>query len=226
MQFLREDQSKAVQTITGRICEELKTGKRVLWLVSGGSNVGAEVAIMHLVRQQVADRLPSLAILPIDERYGSPGHSQSNTQALRQAGFDPGEATWVDVLTHNVPFMQTISFYNDVAATALANAGVVIGQFGIGEDGHTAGILPDSPAAEADEVTVAGYEWGYYSRMTLTPLALKRVQAAYVLAYGDGKKEALERLQQNTETLKQLPATLLYEIPEVYVYNDQLEDKE
>lgn len=225
MQFLREDQFKAVRAIAGRICDELRSGKRVLWLVSGGSNVAAEVEVMRQVRAEAEDKLASLAILPIDERYGSPDHANSNAEALRQAGFDPGAATWVDVLVHDAPFNQTISFYNDVAVTALENAGSIIGQFGIGDDGHTAGILPGSPAVEADEVTVAGYEWGYLSRMTLTPTALRRVQVAYVLAYGDIKKVALERLRQNTETLAELPAKLLYDIPEVYVYNDQL-DKE
>jgi 6-phosphogluconolactonase/glucosamine-6-phosphate isomerase/deaminase len=124
---------------------------------------------------------------------------------------------------HDVPFDQTVDFYNEVAATALANASVVIGQFGLGQDAHVAGILPDSPAATADEATVAGYEWTDYTRLTLTPAALTRIHAAYVLAYGDNKKTALERLRAHTETLSELPATLLYEIPEVYVYNDQIE---
>lgn len=226
MQFLREDQSKAVRAIAGRICEELRAGKRVLWLTSGGSNVASEVEIMQLVHAEAEDKLAGLAILPIDERYGSPGHNDSNTAALRRGGFVPGAATWVDVLVHDAPFNQTISLYNDIAETALANAGVVIGQFGIGDDGHTAGILPGSPATEETEVTVTGYQWGYLSRMTLTLPALRRINVAYVLAYGDAKKDALERLQQNAEPLEKLPAKLLYDIPEVYVYNDQLENKE
>jgi len=57
-------------------------------------------------------------------------------------------------------------------------------------------------------------------------VALKQINFAYVPTYGDNKKEALERLQKNTEPLSKLPAKLLYEIPEVYVYNDQLANKE
>jgi 6-phosphogluconolactonase/glucosamine-6-phosphate isomerase/deaminase len=223
MQFLREDQGVAVDAIATRIVNELQAGKRVLWLVSGGSNVGLQVQIMQMVRDQASEHLGGLAILPMDERYGKPGHANSNTEAMRAAGFDPAEATWVDVLMHDVPFDQTIDFYNEVAATALANATVVIGQFGLGPDGHVAGVLPGSPAATADEVTVAGYEWTDYTRLTLTPTALARIQIAYVPTYGDNKKDALQRLRANTETLSQLPAKLLYEIPEVYVYNDQLE---
>lgn len=226
MQFLRENQGKAVRKIAGRICQELEAGKRVLWLTSGGSNTAVEVEVMALVREHAEDKLGGLAIMPMDERYGAPGHTNSNTQQLRDAGFDPGVATWVDVLVHNVPFDQTIDFYNDVAATALASASVIVGQFGLGSDGHTAGILPGSPAATADEVTVAGYEWSDYTRLTLTPTALKRVTVAYVPAYGDNKKVALERLQKNQESLSHLPAALLYQIPEVYVYNDQIENEE
>jgi 6-phosphogluconolactonase/glucosamine-6-phosphate isomerase/deaminase len=225
MQFLREDQKAAVRTIAARICDELFAGKRVLWLTSGGSNVNAEVIIMQALRTHCADKLDGLAILPMDERYGAPGHENSNTEALRHAGFDPGAATWVDVLMHDVSFEQTVSFYNEIAATALSKAGVVIGQFGLGSDAHVAGVLPGSPAVNADETTVAGYEWEDYVRMTLTPTALKQVDTAYVLAYGEGKKDALERLRANIESLSELPAKLLYDIPEIYVYNDAIKSK-
>jgi len=222
MQLLRDDQEKAVRKIAGRICDGLHAGKRVLWLVSGGSNVAAEVAVMQLVRKHAENELGGLAILPMDERYGNQGHSNSNTEQLRKSGFDPGAATWVDVLTHNVSFEQTVSFYNEVAATAFASAHVIVGQFGIGNDGHMAGILPGSPATNDSEAMVIGYEWDDYQRMTLTSVALKQVQVAYVLAYGQSKKAALVRLQKNAEELSELPAKILYDIPEVYVYNDAI----
>ncbi len=220
MKFLRENQDKAVQAIAARICDSLQAGKRVLWLVSGGSNVSAETKVMQIVHSHVKEELPRLAILPIDERYGPKGHKDSNTEQLREAGFNPGDAVWVDVLMHGVSFEQTVEFYGEVAAAALANAAVVIGQFGLGGDAHTAGILPGSPATEARGVAVVGYPWEDYQRMTLTPAALVKVQVAYVLAYGQGKKDALARLQKNAEPLAALPAKILYDIPEVYVYND------
>lgn len=225
MQFLREDRGKAVEAVVSRICKELENAKRVLWLVSGGSNVSAEVEIMSQVRERYTDNLTQLAVLPMDERYGEHGHGSSNTQLLQEAGFDPGAATWVDILVHNTPFDQTIDFYNDVASTALSSADVVIAQFGMGDNGHVAGVQPDSPAATADETTVAGFTWSDYTRLTLTPMALKRVDAAYLLAYGASKQEALQRLRDRAETLSELPAMLLYEIPEVYIYNDQIESE-
>jgi 6-phosphogluconolactonase/glucosamine-6-phosphate isomerase/deaminase len=226
MEVVEEQQSVAVQAVAARISDELRRGQRVLWLVSGGSNVTAEVAIMEAVRKQAADRLAGLAILPMDERFGGLDHEHSNSHALRAAGFNPDSAVWVDVLVHNANFEQTVSFYNEVASTLLANAGVVISQFGLGADGHVAGILPHSPSVDADEVTVAGYEWADYARMTLTPTALKQTSVAFVLAYGSIKQRALERVARRTEPLDDLPAALLYDIPEVYIYTDTEMNKE
>ncbi|HSX31242.1 MAG TPA: 6-phosphogluconolactonase [Candidatus Saccharimonadales bacterium] len=226
MQFLGEDQHSAVSAIANCVVSGLKSGKRVLWLVSGGSNVGLEVQIMQLLHKRAKDKLGSLAIFPMDERYGPPGHKDSNTEQLRAAGFKPGEASWVDVLMHNVSFEQTVSFYGDVAATALQHAAIVVGQFGLGADGHIAGLLPNSPATEPTDDAVIGYKWSDYTRLTLSPAALRHVQVAYVPAYGTGKKQALQRLRNHNEPFAELPAELLYELPSVYVYNDQLENKE
>jgi len=214
-----------VRAIAVRIGDDLTQGKRVLWLVSGGSNIAAEVAVMQMLTAQSKDKLQNLAILPMDERYGPQGHKDSNTEQLRAAGFSVGVATWVDVLMHGLSFEQTINFYGEVVGAALANAGSIIGQFGLGGDAHTAGILPGSPAAKPTEAAVVGYEWNDYQRMTMTPMALAKVQAGYVLAYGEGKKDALKRLQKNTESLQKLPAKILYEISEVSIYNDYIKSE-
>ncbi len=226
MQFVEEQQQAAERAIAARISDELHAGHRVLWLVSGGSNVAAEVAIMDQLQGTAVERLPGLAILPMDERYGAAGHEHSNTQALRAAGFNPGAAVWLDVLTHNLSLERTVGFFDEIASTLLANASVVVGQFGLGSDGHIAGVLPHSPSVDADEVSVAGYEWSDYSRLTLTPTALRQITIGYVLAYGSVKQRALERLQRREESLADLPAGLLYEIPEVHIYTDNEVSKE
>ncbi len=220
MKFTRDGEAGAVRSIAGRICKGLHEGKHVVWLISGGSNIAPELAVMQLIKKQAGDALSSLAIIPIDERYGKAGHADSNTQQLRVAGFDPGAATWVDVLARNLSFAETVDFYNDATRVSLENAAVIIGQIGLGNDGHIAGILPGSPAIEALDKVVIGYEWDDYMRMTLTPSALRKVQIAYVLAYGESKAGPLKRLYENNEAFAELPAKLLYEIPEVRIYNN------
>ena len=226
MKFLRENTGVATHAIAKEICDGLFAEKRVLWLVSGGSNLAVEKDVMDMVRNHADGHLGGLAIMPIDERYGHPGHEDSNIQQLRDAGFEPGGATLVDVLLHDTPFEQTVSFYNELVSTALANANLVIGQFGMGADGHVAGIKPDSPAADSDASTVTGYDWTDYRRLTLMPAALSQITTGFLLAYGEDKKKALTKLKKNELPLHKLPAVLLYEIPEMYVYNDQIESKE
>jgi 6-phosphogluconolactonase/glucosamine-6-phosphate isomerase/deaminase len=222
MKFLRADKGEAEREIAKTICDGLFENKRVLWLISGGSNVAVEKTVMDMVRDHAGDRTAGLAVLPIDERYGPPGHADCNIQKLREANFEPGAATVVDVLVRDLPFDQTVSFYSEVASTALANADVVISQYGMGPDGHIAGIKPDSPATILDESTVTGYEWDDFSRMTLMPSALRQATFNFVVAYGDDKKTPLGLLQKKTEPFQKLPAMLLYELNNVYVFNDQL----
>lgn len=222
MKFVRADTGVAERAIAKVICDNLFEGKRVLWLVSGGSNVAVEKVVMDMVRDHAGERSAGLAVMPIDERYGLPGHADCNVQKLREAGFDSGGATLVDVLVHNLPFDQTVSFYNDVASTALANADIVISQYGMGPDGHIAGIKPSSPATDVDESTVAGYEWEDFTRMTLMPSALRQASVNFVVAYGADKKKPLEELKQKKKPFKELPAMLLYELSNVNIFNDQM----
>jgi len=225
MRFVRDNQAAATRAIADTILDGLRTHKRVLWLVSGGSNIAIEKEAMDLIREHAGDRISGLAILPIDERYGQPGHADSNSQALREAGFDPGGATWIDVLMHNLPLEETVSFYTSVAGAALSNASLIVGQFGMGSDGHIAGIKPDSPAVEPDASTVTGYKWDDYIRMTLMPEALKQITSGFLIAYGADKKKPLTRLQNNKVAFKKFPAVLLYDLPNVSVYNDQIESE-
>lgn len=222
MKFLRGDADTAARAVARSICDGLYADKKVLWLISGGSNIAIEKHAMDLVLKHAVKETSGLAIMPIDERYGPSGHDNSNIEQLRKSGFDAGESYVIDVLMHDLPFDQTVEFFNKVASTALASADVVIGQFGMGSDGHIAGIKPDSPATEPDESTVAGYTWEDYTRMTLMPAALKQITKAFLIAFGKDKKVPLTHLQKNDQTFKKLPAVLLYELPKVYVYNDQI----
>lgn len=225
MKFVEATAAEAATIISARIQTALKEGKRVLWLVCGGSNIAVEVEIMRRLHEQAEDRLEGLAILPTDERYGPPRHKDSNYQQLTNAGFDPGRATWVDVLAHDVPLQETVSFYTDVAAAAFANAGISIGLFGVGGNAHIAGIQPGSPAVAPDAASIVGFNWDDFTRLTLTAAILRRLDIAYALVYGD-KEVALRRLEKNEEPFEEVPAKLLYEIPEAYVYNDFITSEE
>lgn len=212
----------AVIDVAAKLAAQITQHKKALWFVSGGSAIDIQVDIMHQLNKSHERYLGNLTIIPVDERYGSFDHKHSNAAQLGQAGFNPTPALWIDVLSNNLSFEQTISQYNALAKKLIEKSDYIIATLGLGSDGHTAGILPHSPALEAGEATIIGYIWDDYQRMTISPTVFMRIDTAYVFAYGDKKQEALQRLFDNSEDVSELPAKLLYDVGSVTVYNDYI----
>lgn len=225
MKFLQKTPEQTVPIIANTINSALQNGQTVLWLVCGGSNIPAQVAIMRQLCLDKPELLAHLTIIPMDERYGKPGHADSNYRQMKEAGFEPGAAKWHDVLANNLPLGETVEYYRELVEESFASSQFVVGTFGMGADGHTAGVLPNSPAVTDVEATVVGYDAPGFTRMTITPSWLIRCNVAYVLAYGEAKAEALTRLHNHSLPLEALPAGLHYDIPDVTVYNDCIGDE-
>ncbi len=203
-----------------RLVAELETGDRVLWVVPGGSNIPLSADISQRLPEELTQ---NLTIYLTDERYGEVWHPDSNTRQLEEAGFTPKKAVMVPVLTGGLSLQETAEHYADALADAFANADVVIGQFGMGADGHIAGMLPGSPAVTSTELAV-GYQTETFTRITMTPQAIEQVDAAYVYAFGEAKRPALENLENKDLPLDEQPAQILKLLPEAYVFNDQIGD--
>lgn len=211
-----------VADLTRRLASELSEGKRVLWLVSGGSNIGASVAIMGKLTEELSK---NLTIGLIDERYGPVSHADSNWLQLMNAGFEPGSAKFIPVLQDGLDLEATAKAYNEELAKALAENDVVIAQLGVGSDGHIAGILPNSPAAIEQTALVIGYDGEQYQRITTTPAAFWHFDVAYAFAFGDNKHQAIASLQTKKIPIREQPAQVLKELPEAYIYSDQLQEE-
>jgi 6-phosphogluconolactonase/glucosamine-6-phosphate isomerase/deaminase len=207
-----------VAALIERLVRELAGGKRVLWLLSGGSNIPTSVQVMDNISDEQSK---GLSISLIDERYGEPGHPDSNWAQLLEAGFDGKQATLLPVLADDLDFQAAAKRYGEMIEKAFGDNDAVIAQLGIGPDGHVAGILPGSPAAEATG-PVAAYEAPPLKRLTLTVPMLERLSAAYVFAFGRPKLQALQTLQNEDLDPKEQPAQILKRLKEAYVYSDQV----
>ncbi len=214
MKFTKYSYDETVRRVADSITGALVCHATVSWLTSGGSNVQLQVDVMKAIRRRAGNRLDRLTILPVDERYGASGYVDSNFQAMKQVGFDPGSAIWPDILEQNTDFDTTIFMYNELVAKAL-QSDVVIATLGIGTDGHTAGILPHSPAVHATDLVI-GYA-ANYQRMTLTSIALKRITTAFVVAFGDSKRHVIDKLRLAKNEVDEMPAMLLYDVSDCTV---------
>lgn len=211
-----------IADLTERLVKELAGNKKVLWLISGGSNIPASTQIMHNIPTNLSH---NLTVILADERYGKVGHIDSNWHQLQQAGFDSKQAKCVEILSDELNLDQTEQRYNEIIKSALDNNDVVIGQLGVGPDGHIAGILIDSPAANVDDRLVTSYtseEEPPLCRLTLTFEGLRNIDAAYCFAFGEPKKQTLRRLQKTRLPLTTQPAQILKNLNECYLYNDQV----
>jgi 6-phosphogluconolactonase/glucosamine-6-phosphate isomerase/deaminase len=188
-------------------------GKKVLWLIPGGS----ALAIAIKAAKILAGQSLNLTITLTDERYGPVGHADSNWRQLFDAGFDLPGARLIPVLNGG-NIAETVRVYNDMLATELAAADYRLGLCGIGPDGHTAGILPQSPAVFSPDLACA-YDAGVFQRVTMTPRALAFLDEAVVFAVGSAKWPALAKLAEDVNINDQ-PAQALKQISRLTIFSD------
>ncbi|HWZ65378.1 MAG TPA: 6-phosphogluconolactonase [Patescibacteria group bacterium] len=216
MHFVRGDaEQRATEHIASVINRKLSDGMRVLWLVSGGSAVGVAVR----VRQKLASTT-KLTVMQVDERYGPVGHSDSNWQQLLDKGFVTSGIKCRPILLGK-DFAKTTLEYNRALTIAYFVADFAIGLFGIGSDGHTAGILPGSSAVSNTNL-VASFQAVDYQRITITPTAIAKLDLAVAYVADHEKFNTLQDLQAELPIFKQ-PAQALKLAKEAYVYNEHME---
>jgi 6-phosphogluconolactonase/glucosamine-6-phosphate isomerase/deaminase len=198
--------------------ENLSKG-RVLYLLAGGSNIEIEIAILNSLDTKLTS---NLKMLLADERYGPKGHKDSNYLKLMESGLDVKQADFPDILDANLGPEETANRFLLSYEDFKNEADLIVGQLGIGDDGHIAGVLPNTPGVKSDQ-TVVYYESSPYKRITLSLKALREdIDKTYIFCFGANKKPALTRLTSGEETLESLPCLILKEMADVTVYNDQV----
>jgi 6-phosphogluconolactonase/glucosamine-6-phosphate isomerase/deaminase len=222
MIFLQvKDHSYCAKILALRIEEYLKQDKKVLWLVSGGSNIAISVEAFNLLNISVPEKIrENLAVTLTDERYGPVGHKDSNWQGLLNMGFNMDNVRAVPVLC-GLPEEETTRNFADNYKKLTEWADVIIGQFGVGNDGHIAGVLPGTFGVSSVE-TACNYLTLKFTRISLTLETIKKINSAFTFALGESKKEIIHFLKTQNIPLTKMPAQILKEIPESYLYSDQI----
>lgn len=207
-----EEQSKKIASL-------LTDQKRVLWLICGGSNLPIAVEVMNLIRQNVSLLvLEKLTIMQTDERYGPVGHTDSNWQQLLDLNFNM-TGLKVHPILRNHSLVKTVEEFSDEINTNFNKADVILAQFGMGADGHIAGILPHSLGASCNS-PACGYEGEPFVRISLSFPSLEKVHIAFAYVFGESKKRAVDDLVSKDLTLDDEPAQILKKLPEVHFYSD------
>jgi len=199
------------------ISMQLAKGKKVLWFMPGGSAIPIAQDVLRLLQ---AIDCSQLAITLTDERYGDVGHKDENWTAIFSDVPIPRGVNLAPVnMGKNIE--QTTMDYHAKLKQLLEWADYSIGFFGIGPDGHTAGILPHSPAVQSLDLA-ASYDAGTFKRITMTPLAIMRLSSAVAYAVGEPKHQVLSALS-TAMPVEEMPSQVLKQVDELVIFNDVLQ---
>jgi 6-phosphogluconolactonase/glucosamine-6-phosphate isomerase/deaminase len=204
---------EAANHLATAITKHLNNGERVLWLLSGGS--GAAIAVATSQRLVGVD-LRNLSITMTDERYGPVDHADENWQQIINAGFVvPGATLYRPLIGQSVA--DTVRCWDTWLTATLADADFSIGVFGIGSDGHTAGIKPHSSATTASG-TIAAFSGDDFERLTITFPVIQRLDEIVIQASGDDKAVIINKLVTGHSALGDMPAQILTTAPASTLY--------
>jgi 6-phosphogluconolactonase len=186
---------RAAEEFAARIREGVTQRGRFVLAVSGGTEPWA--AFRRLADADVP--WDAVHIVQVDERVAPAGDPQRNWTHLR--------ANLLDRIsierTHLHPMPVEDESLADAARRYARGLEAIAGSppildlvhLGLGDDGHTASLLPGDPVLDVTDadVAVTGSYRGF-RRMTLTFPIIERARAILWLVGGEGKSQALQAL--------------------------------
>ncbi len=207
-----------VDQLSEFLVEKLTTHDKVLWLLSGGSNIAVECKIMDKIPDNLTGKL---IIGLIDERFGKLNHADSNMFQLRSAGFKQKQSIILEIINNDTATIESATDSYDQALTRILEETDIysVGQLGMGLDGHVAGLLPDNPIMDSDKL-VDHYSSHPFKRISLTPKGLSYLNQVFLVINDESKqKMAYKMIEGNSQSEAEMPAMILNRYNSVTVYN-------
>lgn len=212
----------AAAFIASSILNQLKSGKQVLFFVTGGSSIAVGVKVAEILRNDPEQNLiQNLTVMMTDERYGPLDHKDSNWYQLMQKGFSLPGSKLLPILNREDRINTTEKFIINLSQEFMITKETKykIGLFGIGADGHTVGILPESDAVKSKDLA-CDYDTPTFCRITITPEVIEELDEAVVWVQGKEKWKVVEDLlEKNIDVTKQ-PAQILKKVPSLTMFTD------
>lgn len=208
---------EAVDEAAKKLTDALDHSVKTLLLLSGGSSLRvAKAALSKLT----PDQKKLITIAQIDERFGKPGHKDSNWNGVEDAvgGFND-YAGAVNILQGSETIEEDAAYYNAMLRTLLGQNVLTVGLFGVGADGHIAGILSGDQAdflKYTDGRLVVNFEGSDFPRITTTSALMNRLDEAVVFACGPEKNKAIMDLKKDIPASEH-PAQLIKKVSQAWV---------
>lgn len=208
------DVESPAENIADYIKNHLIEKKAVLWLLPGGSATKVAVRARQLIGPLNKNEVLHVALT--DERYGEKDHLDSNALQLIDAGFDiKGLKLHTPLKGYDIKV--TSLRYDDTIEKIHKEVDATIGLFGMGSDGHTAGLLPGNPLMNSS-ASVGYFEGFDFQRITITPNFLRKIDKIVLYAVGEPKWSIIKKIKTT-----QKPVSCLLQAKSLTVYSDYKE---
>ena len=203
----------------------------VLLLLSGGS------ALSVVKRLGTWDDMSALTIAVLDERCDPTNRESNWAKIVKTAWFSlatANGAAHIDTLTLVDDTLDTLAarFEEGLAAWRTEHpSGIIVGLFGMGDDGHTAGIfpMPEDPEAFADRFQSDRLVIGYHApdtvtvsrRITVTLTGIRSFACGFAYVCGGQKRDNLYELRCGApRPLHIFPAGIWRDLPSMRIVTD------
>jgi 6-phosphogluconolactonase/glucosamine-6-phosphate isomerase/deaminase len=205
-------------------------GVPVLLLLSGGSSL----EMLSYVSSEILSS--EITLTTLDERFSTNPSINNFTQLETTDFLKKAMGRGVNVISTKIKQDESLLQAGERFAAALHawrtqhEDGVVLATMGIGADGHTAGIFPNT-----DGVDFSAASWvvsyvvppevnQFQERITVTYTFLRdEVEAVVGYAVGIEKLAVIAKLQQTVCPVSEIPACILRELKAVQLVTDQVD---
>lgn len=194
--------AQAARWITDRAREAAAARGRFILALSGGTT--PRQMLLELARQPLP--WPALRIVQVDERVAPRGSADRNLTLIEETLLAHAPLEPAQVRAMPVDADDLAAAARDYAAQLEQLAGTPpvldVVHLGLGDDGHTASLVPGDAVLGATDADVAltGVYHGH-RRMTLTYPVLNRARHVLWLVSGDAKAAMLDRLIAGDSTI-------------------------
>lgn len=194
-----------------------------LLLLSGGSAVNMYTELFTILTER-HQQLEGVTVSLVDERFVPTGHADSNATQLEHSGvikmIQTLGGTWIQYLQDDQESGAEVADRVSALFSQWQLTHQVLVLAGLGDDAHTAGLLPTNDGQTIKNVYLTEQPIAYYQlpadvenpyrhRLTTTPHFLAHAQTVIVYATGAKKAAALRRLVAGNEPISTCPALAL-----------------
>ncbi len=225
-----ENAEEAAEYLGREISREIEILKknRLLFFVSGGS-------CLKVLPQIKNQDFSGVTVAVLDERYDETNENNNFSQLRKLAWTNNflkkgGTLISTKVLTGDTQQKLLDRFQKQIEKWIVDNEnGRMLALFGMGEDGHTAGIFPESEKPQVfDEMFDSRELFVAYvtdknkfpKRITATNALFKKLEMGFAFICGQEKEAALHEFKQNKKRVNELPVLFLRNVKRIKIVTD------